>query len=389
MTSDLDWNILNYDIYDFLLCIVTGNAFLMMMSKQMNITIGNSSTEVIITENDTTVESQFFMAEVETYMTYKIASYINIYWFPILVPIGLVGNTLSFLVMIQSSNRKMSTCIYMAAISIIDNLMMCLALHYWLVTVAKIHKLGLWECKINSYLTHFSIQSSTYQVLAMTIDKYIAIKWPHKAAVYSAAKRVRAIHFGVNVGALSYSFPDIFAASVVGGKCLSYSVGGTITRVYSWITFTINGIIPFTMLIYMNFVIVLTIRNSRKMFRSTIAANTGEQRNHGMETRQRKMKSAENQLTIMLVLVTMLFLILLFPTYIRFIYLIFVKRDTASKYASSMLFFQITHNLYTTNNGINFLLYCIGGKKFRNDLKAMLCCILKTHGSFTDESKST
>ena len=126
--------------------------------------------------------------------------------------------------MIQPSNRKMSTCIYMAAISIIDNLMKSLALNYCLVTVAKIHELGQWECKINSYLTHFSIQSSTYQVLAMTIDKYIAIKWPHKAAVHSASKRVRAILFSVNVGALSYSVPDIFAASVVGGECLSYSV---------------------------------------------------------------------------------------------------------------------------------------------------------------------
>ena len=159
-----------------------------------------------------------------------------------------------------------------------------------------------------------------------------------KQLFYSASKRVRAILFGVNACALSYSVPDIFAASVVGGECLSYSVGGTITRVYSWITFAINGIIPFTMLIYMNFVIVLTIRHSRKILRSTNTAVSGEKMNHGMETRQRKMKSAENQLTIMLLLITILFLILLFPTYIRFIYLIFVTRDTPSKYASSMLF---------------------------------------------------
>ena len=343
----------------------------------------------MITDNDTTVELHFFIDEVETYMTYKIASYINIYWFPILVAIGLVGNTLSFLVMIQPNNRKMSTCIYMATIGINDNLMMGLALHYWLVTVVKIHELRLWECKTISCLTNSSLQSSTYQVLAMTIDKYIAIKWPLKAAVYSTSKRVRAITFGVIACALSYNVLHLFAASVVGGQCLSYSVGGTITRVYSWITFAINGIIPFTMLIYMNFVIVLTVRNSRKMFRSTITAIAGDQREQRMETRQRKMKSAENQLTIMLLLLTMLFLILLFPTYIRFIYLNLVKRDTPSKYASSMLFFQITYKLYTTNNGINFLLYCISGKKLRNDLKQMLCCILKAHISFSDESTTT
>ena len=137
---------------------------------------GRTKFDSIILENGVIEESPTFMDQVESHMTYTIASFINIYWFPILVPIGLVGNTLSFLVMIQPNNRKMSTCIYMAAISIVDNLMMCLALHYWLVTVVKIHELHLWECKTISYLTNSSLQSSTYQVLAMTIDKYIAIK---------------------------------------------------------------------------------------------------------------------------------------------------------------------------------------------------------------------
>ena len=65
-----------------------------------------------------------FMEDVETHITYQVASYINHYWFPILIPIGLVGNTLSFFVMIQPNNRKVSTCIYMAAISVNDNLVM-------------------------------------------------------------------------------------------------------------------------------------------------------------------------------------------------------------------------------------------------------------------------
>ena len=117
------------------------------------------------------------------------------------------------------------------------------------------------------------------------------------------------------------------------------------------------------------------------MFRSTITTIAGRGKEQGQETRQRTMKSAENQLTIMLLLVTMLFLILLLPTYIRFIYLTFVERDTPAKYASSMLFFQITFKLYTTNNGINFFLYCISGKKFRNDLKEILCSVGRSRGS--------
>ena len=122
----------------------------------------------------------------------------------------------------------------------------------------------------------------------------------------------------------------------------------------------------------MNCVIVKTVQQSRKMFRNN-DSTTGTAINQGAETRQKTMKSAENQLTIMLLLVTTLFLILLCPTYIRFIYLSFVEMDTPLKYANSMFFYQISFKLYATNSGINFVLYCLSGQKFRNDLKEIVC----------------
>ena len=81
------------------------------------------------------------------------------------------------------------------------------------------------------------------------------------------------------------------------------------------------------------------------MFRSTTTASDIESSisdtNKGIDVRQRTMKSAENQLTIMLLLVTILFLILLIPTYIRFIYLTFVERDTPTKYATVQCCFSM------------------------------------------------
>ena len=81
-----------------------------------------------------------FMEEVESFFIFKIADFFNRYWFPVLIPIGLVGNTLSFLVMIKPNNRKMSTCIYMAAISVNDNIMMYVSCHDYLVSALQIHK---------------------------------------------------------------------------------------------------------------------------------------------------------------------------------------------------------------------------------------------------------
>ena len=80
------------------------------------------------TEPTETETVNVFMVEVNSMIIFKIANILAKFWIPVLVPIGLVGNTLSFLVMIQPNNRKMSTCIYMAAISINDNMMIDLGL---------------------------------------------------------------------------------------------------------------------------------------------------------------------------------------------------------------------------------------------------------------------
>ena len=316
--------------------------------------------ETEITTEDT------FMEEVESFTTFKIANFINTYWFPVLVAIGPVGNTLSFFVMIKPNNRKMSTCIYMAAISINDNIMMGSCLFDYLVAAVQIHEWNSTECKIHVFVALFALQNGTFQVLAMTLDKYIAIKWPHKAATYSTPRTARKIAMVLYVCLGIYNIPHLFISSAVGDQCFAYGISNVMSRVYSWFSFVLIGLIPFTVLIHMNFVIVKTVRNSRKMFRANDT-------NTGMQTRQRKMKSAENQVTIMLLLVTTLFFILIFPTYFRFIYLLVAKRDTPVQYATSMIIYQISYKLYATNSGINFFLYCISGQKFRNDLKEILC----------------
>ena len=318
-------------------------------------------------ETETTTEDTF-MEEVQTYTTFKIADFLDTYWFPVLIPIGVVGNILSFLVMIKPNNRKMSTCIYMAAISINDNFMMYVSCHLHLVSSVQIHKWHKVECQWIGIAALFALQNCTFQIVAMTLDKYIAIKWPHRASSHSTPGRARCIAASVFIFTFICNIPHFFLTGVFGGQCVAYTTGGFIGRVVSWLFFVLNAVIPFTLLIHMNYVIVKSVRESRNMFRPREGAT------RGMDRRQKNMKNAENQLTIMLLLVTTLFLILLCPTYFRFIYNAFAKRDTPVEYARSLLIYQASSKLYISNSGINFFLYCISGQKFRNDLKEILCC---------------
>ena len=120
-----------------------------------------------------------FMKEVEGYTIFKIANFINFHWFPVLIPVGLVGNILSFLKMIKPNNRKMSTCIYMAAISVNDNIMMLMCLHYYLLSAVQIHSWYSFECKLHAFVALFSLQNCTFLVVTITIDKYIASMRSH------------------------------------------------------------------------------------------------------------------------------------------------------------------------------------------------------------------
>ena len=357
---------------------LTGTAWTLMMVEKMDWTL------YAATDPNSTLETETqdtFLQNAQAYMTFKLTKYIARYWLPLLLPFGLVGNTLSFLVMIRLNNRKISTCLYMAAISVNDNLLLCIDIRVWFVVAINTHKWYEWECEMNCYFANFSLQCTTYLVLAMTIDKYVAIKWPHRAATYSTPRRAKVIIVIIVTSVAMYNLPHFFMTALIAGKCYGYSVKSNLTKVYSWLTIVLNAIIPFTLLIHMNYIIVKTIRNSRKMFRS----NVGTLR---VDMRQKTMKTAENQLTTMLLLVTTLFLILLFPTYIRFIYAAFVISDTPSKFATSLLIFEISYKLYITNSGINFFLYCISGQKFRNDLKEIVSCI-RRNGSSSGTEAST
>ena len=229
----------------------------------------------------------------------------------------------------------------------------------------------------------------------MTIDKFIAVKWPHKAAVYNSSKRAKVIAIGIFVSVVIYNIPHIFLTRVIGNVCFASATEGIITKVYSWVSFVFNAVIPFTVLIYMNTVIVKAVKNSHTIF-ETKEINVNKRDSHhsqivrkGNEIRERRMKNAGNQLTIMLLLVTTLFFILLIPTYIRFIFITFFEPDTPDIYGIAMLVYQISHKSYHTNFGINFYLYCISGQKFRNDLKEILSCfggIVFSSSSNVDES---
>ena len=100
---------------------------------------------------------------------------------------------------------------------------------------------------------------------------------------------------------------------MVGNICLAYAVDGVFTKVYAWMAW-FNGVLAFIVLIYVNYVIITKVTRSHKMFRNNEGQGEikGQNKGHGhsnaaFSRREQNMKNTENQLTVMLILVTTLF----------------------------------------------------------------------------------
>ena len=153
------------------------------------------------------------------------------------------------------------------------------------------------ECKIAVFCVLFGLQNRTFQVIIRTFDKYVAIKGPHKAATYSIPRRAKITIIGVCICVFIYNIPHLFLSRMGGKVCIGYSTGGIITKVYSWMTFCINAVMAFTVLVYMNYVIIMKVRSSRMMFRDNEGQvhQKGQGQNNAVSSRREQtMKNTEN-----------------------------------------------------------------------------------------------
>jgi hypothetical protein len=126
-----------------------------------------------------------------------------------------------------------------------------------------------------------------------------------------------------------------------------------------------SSIFPFILLAIFNCLIARAVRRSKR---------DSQLRNEHL--RRTQLKSQDQQLITMLLLVTVTFLVTTLPQTIRVaVYSIFINPWSSPKmYANYVFFIHLTSKVYWSNAMANFFLYCISGSKFRNDLKGIFAC---------------
>ena len=94
---------------------------------------------------------------------FEMGALIHRYWMLTVIIFGIPGSILSFIIMMNRKNRQLSICIYMAHLSVTDNILLFIAGFAWLVLEGR-------------SLT-YSTSNHLYMVMQILHIMYYQISW--------------------------------------------------------------------------------------------------------------------------------------------------------------------------------------------------------------------
>ncbi|XP_026673255.1 thyrotropin-releasing hormone receptor [Ceratina calcarata] len=309
---------------------------------------------------------------VELDLTETVLRTVQLYYTPILVYFGSLGNCVSVVVFFGTKLCQYSSSVYLGALAISDTGFLVSVFVVWLnlVGVGLFNQPGF--CQFFIYLTTLCSFTSVWLVVAFTIERFIAVEYPlYRQSICTVARAKITVAILTVMGVVLCS-PVLW----VSAPRLQYNGKGNVTECHlaegfeSWATIynvidtVLTFAIPFTIIITLNVLIARAIYRHVKIRRSL----TNEPR---AKDRPGFRYSLQTKITKMLLVVSTVFLCFNLPAYVLRIhaFLHFQENQIASR--SLEMAQQVCNLLFNTNFGINFILYCATGQNFRNTIRSI------------------
>lgn len=303
------------------------------------------------------------------------------------IALGVIGNTLAIIVLTRRTMHT-STNIFLTALAIWDTmvLLVCLLLISLIELFPPFREKVFPYVVVYAYPVALAAQTATvWLTVSFTVERYIAVCHPLRSASMCTIPRARIVVLVISAVSILYNVPRWFEYTIVTITDIHNQVcifpGKTplandsiYHKIYfGWLYFLVMCFIPLCSLAILNLFLIVAVRRSK-------------QQRKDMNVRQ----SRENNVTIMLVSVVMVFLVCQVPALIyNMAYAIDMQNVSTSV---GWIILSNTRNfLVTLNSAINFILYCALGQKFRRTFVRTLCpcLILRMPGIFQSFSFST
>lgn len=295
--------------------------------------------------------------------------------------VGSIGNSLSFIVFTQKQLRRHSTFRYLAYLSIIDLIVLYLGLgnillrDYFLI---DIREQTLWLCKCHTFLTYVTTHLSSWILTIVSIDRAIACTVIQLNKRFCQPKSADRIFFFMLFSVVLLNCHILFfmgykqrveMPSAIDNEnfwreviICTHNTSKTyfefFEKPYNIIDLLSYVLIPFVIMTICAGIIAYRLFFS--LSKRTIKSS--------MKGRPRKATHRAKQISYMLLILNLVFVLLLAPVVIG---QIFQSLNEEHRYR---LYNSITLVLSFSNHALNFVLYGIASPQFRLTLRQLLGC---------------
>ncbi len=316
---------------------------------------------------------------------------------PFIILIGIVGNVLSFLVMSSKKLHGSITSLYLRVLAVVDCLVLTTGLlRQWIrVLAVDIRDTSAFVCKTDVFLLYWSLGSSAWILSLIAIERCFGVIYPHHYT-RSVTKRSATILVAAVLMILSLTYTPILAivdlviqpqANATNITELTQILPGNNSELkhcrpheptfyYIAITHMIVAVLlPFLIIISSNAIIITRLTLSK--FKSASS----------------QVKAKSSNMTFILILVSVYFLIMTSPANIfEILYHQWkqnIEKSSVEMHSRMPTVWAVVNLLMYMNSAGNFFLYCLSGPVFRNQLKEMFCTKINPEFEFTEVNFTT
>lgn len=273
---------------------------------------------------------------------------VQMYYPPILVILGSLGNCMSVCVFFCTKMRRSSSSFYLAALAISDTGFLASLLVVWLNMVG----LGIFNrpgyCQFFVYLPTLCSFLSVWFVVAFTIERFVAVRYPLRRRSMCTVARAKSILIALTILGLVLCSPVLWFSTP---RPASHRINITVCNLAEgWETWAsafnvadtiLTFVLPFTIILLLNSLIVKSVWRLARV-RRTMITGVGGGGGGGGASRLRKNKNPSSQnvppqsstlsqtkITKMLLVVSSVFLCFNLPAYVMRVHA-FLKVQTTS-----------------------------------------------------------
>ena len=301
----------------------------------------------------------------------EIAHYIWLIGSPIVIAIGIIGNTLSILILSRKRMRKHTSAFYFTVLAVTDLLVLNVGLLRnfleALMEYDPIRSYSQASCKIHTFLVYFLGQFSAWVLSSVTVERFISVWFPFKARYICTRKNaaIGLVILAVFLCSANVHFFWTRGLSTLGNDtvkvyCIYLEEYYYFTKViWDILDSLLITYIPCACMVVLNILIIIKLKRFRRRNKCgfIFAPDCNSAR--------------VNSMTAMLLTVTFTFVLLMTPLTLYLIGQNYWWEYQHYHDSSFRIYWAAAHQLMYMNNAINFLLYYVSGNRFRKEFKEL------------------